>query len=503
MQIRLQMEIQKGTLELILSMTMNEKRHFKIFNKKLNFESQSKHLLLFDLINKYERIDEKLTKECLIDQGYSVNNISYDINYLHKLLLKSLNDFHSEKTTSLKVKENLKSVEILFYKGLYEQSLKLIEKTKKICGKNENLALMIELLNWEKKCMGYSYGVQAAKIVNENITIHIGKLTENKIISDLYYRSYILKNTTVKDSNDKLYAQIDELINDVDFKSINYSNSSFVVQIFYNLILANYYHVLKDKKQELVFLERAIEITNEHEFYKKENPLDYASIFIRIIDIYKKTSNSVFYKKIEELRSFENSLDFQKEVLAERIFVHSHQAELDFLLFNNEIAQAQLQMHELIKNLDDNKFIIEPYYYMAIYFQFAAVYLLDGVFSKSLKYVNKILNENNMVDRPNTYIKTELLNIIVHFKLGNYTLVFHCLDNFRKKYNKRYNLSFIETYLLQTIFYIADNQHTVNIKNEFRKLTEKLQELNNEDLSVSDKILFYFILQQNFSSTIK
>jgi hypothetical protein len=64
-------------------------------------------------------------------------------------------------------------------------------------------------------------------------------------------------------------------------------------------------------------------------------------------------------------------------------------------------------------------------------------------------------------------------------------------------------MSFIETYLLQTIFYIADNQHTVNIKNEFRKLTEKLQELNNEDLSVSDKILFYFILQQNLSSTIK
>jgi hypothetical protein len=493
------MELQKDTLELILSMTMNEKRHFKIFNKKLNFESRSKHLLLFDLINKYEKIDEKLIKEYLFEHGYSINNISYDINYLHKLLLKSLNDFHSEKTTSLKIKENLKSVEILFYKGLYEQSLKLIEKTKKICAKNENLALMIELLNWEKKCSGYSYGLQAAKLVNENITIHIDKITKNKIISDLYYRSYILKNASVKDSNEKVHAEMDALINSEEFRSIDVNGSSFVVQIFYNLIFANYYHVIKDKKQELKFLEKAIEITNENEFYKKENPLNYTSIFIRIIDIYKKTSDTVFYKKIEELRGFENSLDFQKEVLAERIFVHSNQAELDFLIFNNEIEKARNKMYDLIKNLDENKFNIEPYYYIAIYYQFAAVYLLDDVYSKSLKYVNKILNENKMVDRPNTYIKTEILNIIVHFKLGNYTLVFHCLDNFKKKYSKRYKLSYIEMHLLRVIFYIADNQHTVNIKNEFRKLAEKVKPHNNEDINVSDKILFYFILRQNQS----
>ena len=70
------MEIQKNTLNLILSMTMNEKRHFKIFFQKINFGSQNKYLIIFDLINKYGKIDEKLIKDHLNDYEYSIKNIS-------------------------------------------------------------------------------------------------------------------------------------------------------------------------------------------------------------------------------------------------------------------------------------------------------------------------------------------------------------------------------------------------------------------------------------------
>ena len=42
------------------------------------------------------------------------------IDYLNKIILRSLNEFHHEKTISLKLQNHIKSVEILFYKGLYK-----------------------------------------------------------------------------------------------------------------------------------------------------------------------------------------------------------------------------------------------------------------------------------------------------------------------------------------------------------------------------------------------
>ncbi|WP_430399111.1 hypothetical protein [Flavobacterium sp.] len=489
------MEIQKNTLNLILSMTMNEKRHFKIFFQKINFGSQNKYLIIFDLINKYGKIDEKLIKDHLNDYEYSIKNISYDINYLNKLILRALNDFHSEKTISLKVKENLKSIEILFYKGLYDECLKLINKAKKICAKNENLSLTLELLSWEKKCSGYSFGLQAAKEVNEKVDVYIDKLVENRLITDLYYKSYLIKNSIGKTSNKKINTQIIEIIDNETIKNFNIENNSIQTQIFYKLIFANYYHVIEDSKKELLFLEQASEISNNNDYYKKENPLDYISIFIRIIDIYKKSNNNTFYDKVNELRNFENILDFQKEVSIERIFIHTNQAELDFLIFNNDIENAKIKMNDLIKKLNHNKFNIEPYHYIAIYYQFSAINLLQTEYSQSLKFINKALNEFKLNERPNTYIKSEILNIVIHFKLKNHKLVLYCFENFNKKYKKIYKLSFIEKNLLNTILKISQNPLSTNTKNEFGKLLKKIENKNNKNELVSDKVLHYFIMK--------
>ena len=489
------MEIQKSTLKLILSMTMNEKRHFKIFFQKINFGSQNKYLIIFDLINKYGKIDEILIKEHLNDYEYSIKNISYDINYLNKLILRALNDFHSDKTISLKVKENLKSIEILFYKGLYEECLKLIYKTKKICNKNENISLTLELLNWEKKSSGYSFGLQAAKAVNENVDIYIDKLMGNRLITDLYYKSYIIKNSIGKTSNKKINSQIVDVINNDTIKNFDLINNSTQTQMFYKLIFANYNHVIANYNEELIHLEQAAEVINKNEFYKKENPLDFISIFNRIIDIYKKSNNTIFYDKINELRNFENILDFQKEVSKERIFIHTHQAELDFLIYNNNIEEAKSKMIDLIQKLNTNKFNIEPYHYMAIYYQFSAINLLQTDYSQSLKYINKTLNEFKISERPNTYIKSEILNIVIHFKLKNYKLVLYCFENFNKKYKKLYKLSYIEKNLLNTILLIAQNPHSTNTKNEFNKLLEKINLKKNKTETLSDKILHFFIFQ--------
>ncbi len=482
--------------KIIESMSMNEKRYFKIFINKNIFGSQNKYLLLFDIINSNDKIDENTLKKYIKEQDYSDKNISYDINYLNKIILRSLNEFHYDKTISLNLQNHIKSVEILFYKGLYDECLKIIRKAKKLSIKNENEVLMLEILNWEKKCMGYSKGFYGAMSVNAKIDSYFNYIKENREITDLYYHSYFLKNNVGKMSYEKIIEDFDTIINNSIFKKNGNDLHSVQSRIFYFLTIANYYNVINKKTEETINLEKTIEVFDSNSFYKEENPLDYISVYTRIIDIYKKSDDTTFHNKIDALRSFENILDFQKNVAKERIFFHTHHSELEFLIYNNNFEEATKIKLLVIKSLKENKYNIEPYYYIGLYYQFACIQLINENLSQSLKYVNLILNEFKLEDRPKSFIKTEILNLIIHFELKNYKLVLHNYNAFNKRYKKVFKLNYIEKKIIQLIVQISESPYSKNSTIKFRNILKKIEKKEDLEENISNKIYLKYINQK-------
>ena len=481
---------------IIESMSMNEKRYFKLFINKNIFGSQNKYLILFDIINSNDTINENTLKKHIKEQDYSDKNISYDINYLNKIILRSLNEFHYDKTISLKLQNHIKSVEILFYKGLYDECLKIIRKAKKLSLKNENEILILELLNWEKKCMGYSKGFYGAMSVNEKIDSYFKHIQENREITDLYYHSYFLKNNVGKMSYEKIIEDFETIINNRIFKKNGNDLHSVQSRIFYFLTIANYYNVINKKTEETFNLEKTIEVFDQNPFYKEENPLDYISVYTRIIDIYKKSDDATFHNKINALRSFENILDFQKNVAKERIFFHTHHSELEFLIFNNNFEEATKIKLLVIKSLKENKYNIEPYYFIGLYYQFACIQLINENLSQSLKYVNLILNEFKLEDRPKSFIKTEILNLIIHFELKNYKLVLHNYNAFNKRYKKVFKLNYIEKKIIQLIVQISQSPYSKNSSIEFRNILKKIEKKEGIEENISNKIYLKYIHQK-------
>ena len=487
----------EDTKKIIDSMSMNEKRYFKIFINKNIFGSQNKYLLLFNLLHGNDTITEDDLKKTVKEQDYSDKNISYDINYLNKIILRSLNEFHHDKTISLKLQNHIKSVEILFYKGLYDECLKIIRKAKKLSQKNENEILMLELLNWEKKCMGYSKGFYGAMSVNEKIDSYFNYIKENREISDLYYHSYFLKNNVGKIPYEKIIQDFESIIENPIFKRDGFELHSVQSRIFYFLTIANYYNVLQQKENETINLENTIEVFDLNPFYKEENPLDYISVYTRIIDIYKKSDDITFHNKIDALRSFENILDFQKNVAKERIFFHTHHSELEFLIFNNNFEEATKIMQLVIKTLKENKYNIEPYYFIGLYYQFACIQLINNNLSQSLKYVNLILNEFKLDERPKSFIKTEILNMIIHYELKNYKLVLHNYNAFNKKYKKVFKLNYIEKNIIQLIVQISENPYSKNETIEFKNTCKKILKREIVEENISNKIYMKYLLSKN------
>lgn len=460
--------------KVIKSMTMNEKRYFKISCNQHTIGSQNKYVLLFELIDGSKNFDKESIRKALKEKKYATSYLSSDLNYLLKMIMKGLNDFHSEKTCDLKIKQNLISIEILFYKGLYKESLYLISKTKRIKLANESQYLMLELLSWEKKCLGYSKGLLQAIEVNDKLGIYFDSIQEAKIISDLYYKSYSYKNSVGKVAQKTVEFDFEELIKSEALGSLS-NQATIHTTIYYNLIFCNYYHVKNDKIKELEYLRKAIVLFDENEIYKFENPLDYISVYIRIIDIKKRNESQLFYQDLNSLRAFKTMINLQSEVANERVFLHTSQAELEHLLNFDKLDEALLIIGKIQETIVVAKYNIEPYYMISLYYLFASIHCANGDFSAGLKYINIILNEYKLSDRPNTFIKSEFLNVVIHYELKNHNLVLKNSLDIIKKYKSNFKFSYFERQILSVIKNISENPHIVNERAEFGKIKNKIQ----------------------------
>ena len=100
--------------ELISSMSMSEKRYFKLFAGRHSGNEKSNYLKMFEVLEKMEDFQNDLLVQQLEKLEVSTRYLSSDKNYLYNLVLRSLSAFHWSKTAGLQVKEMLHQVEILF-----------------------------------------------------------------------------------------------------------------------------------------------------------------------------------------------------------------------------------------------------------------------------------------------------------------------------------------------------------------------------------------------------
>jgi hypothetical protein len=443
---------------LIKNLTMSEKRYFKIFSERHTIGGQNKYVALFDELDKSDEENDTFIKKNLKKVGISGDFISADKNYLYQLILRSLNVFHDSKTYNLEIKDTLISIEILFHKGLYHECLKLIVKAEELAKECENFQLMLDVLMWKKKCSGYSLGLKKAAEVNQEIDLYLILLSNLKRITDLYYESNLLQSTNEKHSKNEVVKKLEEILKKPELK--NEKNAlSFSAKIFYHLIHSNYYYTIDNKVKELEHLQKLVDILNASKTYALENPLDYISIYNRLLAIKKHFPDSTFFNDIKILNDFCKKIPIRKEVATQRVFVHTNTHELEFYLITNSFNDALGKIKEIEKDISKFKLDIEPYHMIYFYYLHAITLIYVGEYNKALKFINKIINEFNIESRPQVYLRVEVLNTIVHFELKNYSLV-SSLSKQIIKYNGLNKILLpIEEKLLKSLIKITNSSH--------------------------------------------
>src|SRR5512138_2530383 len=120
--------------QLIKSLEKSEKRNFKLYVKRNSSSDDLKIITVFDALDKMKEYDE--TQLLQKNKSIKKSQLSNIKAHLYKQLLSSLRLIKDENNIDIQLHEQMDFARILYNKGLYLQSLKLLDRMKETARAN-------------------------------------------------------------------------------------------------------------------------------------------------------------------------------------------------------------------------------------------------------------------------------------------------------------------------------------------------------------------------------
>ncbi|HYO23287.1 MAG TPA: hypothetical protein VER36_12845, partial [Flavisolibacter sp.] len=135
--------------QLIHSLQKAEKRAFKLYATRNTSNEDLKIIQLFDAIDKMSEYDDAALLKKL--QFTKKEQLANRKTHLYKQILASLRLLESNEHIDIQLHEQLDSARILYNKGLYLQSLKILERAKEVARNTHQDSYLLQALFLEKK----------------------------------------------------------------------------------------------------------------------------------------------------------------------------------------------------------------------------------------------------------------------------------------------------------------------------------------------------------------
>ncbi len=135
--------------QLIKSLEKAEKRNFKLFVQRNLGTADLKITLLFDAIDKMDEYDEEaLLRKVKTLKKVQIPNLKAN---LYRQILASLRTLRDDTNIEIQLHEQMEYARILYNKGLFQQSLKLLQRIKDVAKTYHQTTFWHQALVFEKK----------------------------------------------------------------------------------------------------------------------------------------------------------------------------------------------------------------------------------------------------------------------------------------------------------------------------------------------------------------
>ncbi|MGB0836512.1 MAG: hypothetical protein ACPGRE_00305 [Flavobacteriaceae bacterium] len=464
--------------QLIKSLSKSEKRQFKLYVGRLEVNSNANFLALFNVIEKMEVYDEKviLSKTKIIKR-----QLSNAKAHLYKQILISLRLSPLHKNTRSTIREQLDFASILYNKGLYKQSLKVLDKAKNLSLNHDELNLAYEIVEMEK-IIESQYITRSLNNRADLLSIQAKELSiRNVFTSKMSNVSLQLYSLFLKEG----YAK-----NDVDQKRVNdyfearmpvfdHSELGFRERLFYYQACLWRALIVQDFKNSYRFSRKWVDLFDEKPQMKKLNPVFYLKGVNYLLESMFYLRHPKFEDVLAQLfEDNEGESFFVNDNTKSQAFLYAYQHKINSYFMKGEFTQGLEVVPELLTQIERYKGVVDEHHIMVFYYKIACMYFGSGDNENCIVFLNKIISNKDLKAREDLLCFARVLNLVSHYEAGldeNIEDLIKSTYQFLIKMNEMHQVQRLMIAFLKNL----NNLYPRELKNAFKDLYEKLLPLRS------------------------
>ena len=473
-------DVKDNLFVLIKSLTKSEKRQFKLYVGRMDSNEDSKFLNLFNLLDKMRKYDENKIIESNIVTKQQLSNLKA---HLYKQILISLRLNPQHKNVKLHIRGQIDFATILYQKGLYKQSLKILDKVKSYALKYDENTSAYEIVEFEKLIESLYVTRSLTNRTDELVTQtnHLKQL--NDVSSSLSNISLQLYEKLIKAGYAKSDSESKEIktIFDEKIKYYNPENLGFREKLIYYQSWVWYSLLAQNFLSSYKYASKWIDTFNNKPEMIKIHPVYYLKGYNFLLEA---------LSLIKYPSKFKNRLDDMIKVVEDESFpVNQNLNALIFLykynnLFNLHVLEGTFKdsikiIPEVLEGIEKNKNFIDHHHIMLLYYKIACMYFTVDDFNNCIRYTSLIIRNKNIKMREDLQCFTRILNLIAHWEAG---LDFNLDKIIKETYNYLDKLNDLHEVQKTILKYLngLENIYPGEIKGFLRNLYNELKKYEDD-----------------------
>jgi hypothetical protein len=461
--------------QLIHSLEKSEKRHFKLYIKRSSTKEDLKIVQLFDALDKLNDYDEKNLLKKL--PGIEKPQLSNLKTHLYKQILASLRLLKSAESIDLQLNEMFDYAHILYKKGLFQQSLRLLDRAKETAKANQKFNFLVQVLSLEKRIetlhITHSMQMRAQQLSAESSEVlsRINMVARLSNLAMLVYSWYIQNGHA---RNEKDEARLREYLEE-QLPPDAWQQTGFYERLYLYQSYNWYAFIRQDFLMYYRYSQKWLDLFEEQPLMIRVETGHYIKALHNLLNAHFDLRN---YQKFETvLRRFEEFSKTDRVIENDNFriqsFVYITTAKINQVFMLGTFREGLLLVPEIEGKLTEYDLFIDRHRILVLNHKIASLYFGAGNYATSIDYLQRIINDSLDL-RNDLQCYARVLHLMAHYELGNFDLMESLTKSVYRFMARRERLTHVEEEMfrfLRTSFLSSRS----TLKAEFEKFLEKIR----------------------------
>jgi hypothetical protein len=430
--------------QLVKSLDKAEKRNFKLFVKRHSSPDELKITQVFDALDKMnEYNEEQLLKR---NTNISKQQLSNLKAYLYKQILASLR-LLKDDNVEIDLNEQMDHARILYNKGLYQQSLKTLDRIKSQAKTYNQVTYWLQALIFEKKIESLhitrSFEDRAETLskevdeLNDRLSM-IGKLSNLSL--QLY--GWYIKMGHARDEEDvrmiKIFFQKNLPIQACDY-------CGFYERLYFHQCYTWYAFILQDFLSYYRHTQKWVSLFDAEPIMKQVESMQYIKGMHNLLTANFTLGNyRKFVSLLNDFEEYSRTPEVQHSVnLTTQTFIYLYAAKINKHFLEGSFEEGISMVEEIESKISELSFQLDRHRILVFYYKIASMYFGSGDNDRTIDYLNRIINSKADL-RTDLQCYARLLHLIAHYELGNWELIEYLIKSVYRFMANMQNLNVVE-----------------------------------------------------------